>query len=78
MSSEGYRVTEHPSTINYDRVKRTGFHEQRILVVALDDPRIPWPDRLLLEQIGEKLYGKAPPAVVPMRSKQHGRQGIRR
>lgn len=40
------------------RLKRTGFHELGMLVVDINDPRIAWPEREMLKQIGEKLYGK--------------------
>ena len=40
-----------------DEVKREGWREQRLLAVALDDARLSWPDRELIRQLGEKLYG---------------------
>jgi len=46
-----------PAPFDKERVKRTGFHDQNILVVSLDDARIPWQERELLKQIGERLYG---------------------
>ena len=52
-----------------DQVKRDGWHEQHMLAVSLDDHRLTWPDRELVRQLGEKLYGKLP-AVREMR---HGR-----
>jgi hypothetical protein len=42
-----------------DEVKRDGWHEQRVLAVALDDHRLTWPERELVRQLGEKLYGPA-------------------
>jgi len=55
-----------PKKMDCDRIKRDAFHDDRILVVGLDDPKLTWPDKLLLEQIGERLYGKraAPPPVL--------------
>jgi hypothetical protein len=41
-----------------ERVKRDGWHEQRLLAVSLDDDRLTWPERELLQQLGDKLYGK--------------------
>jgi hypothetical protein len=41
-----------------DEVKRDGWHEQGVLVVAEDDPRLAWPERELVRQLGTKLYGK--------------------
>jgi hypothetical protein len=41
-----------------DRVKRDGWHEQGLLAVSVDDQRLTWPERELVRQLGEKLYGK--------------------
>ncbi len=41
-----------------DRVKRDGWKEQGLLAVAIDDDRLTWPERELVRQLGEKLYGK--------------------
>jgi len=41
-----------------DHLKRDGWHDQNILVVSPDDYRLTWPERELIRQIGEKLYGK--------------------
>jgi hypothetical protein len=41
-----------------DRVKCDGWHEQGLLAVALDDERLTWPERELVRQLGDKLYGK--------------------
>ena len=41
-----------------DEVKRDGWHEQKMLAVSLDDHRLTWPERELVRQLGEKLYGK--------------------
>ena len=43
-----------------DQVKRDGWREQRMLAVSLDDPRLTWPERELVRQLGDKLYGKLP------------------
>ena len=43
-----------------DQVKREGWKEQGVLAVAVDDHRLTWPERELIRQIGEKLYGKRP------------------
>jgi hypothetical protein len=44
-----------------ERVKREGWQEQQMLAVSLDDHRLTWPERELVRQLGEKLYGKLPP-----------------
>ena len=49
----------HPSGTHRDpeQVKRDGWQEQGLLAVALDDHRLTWPERELVRQLGEKLYG---------------------
>jgi hypothetical protein len=41
-----------------EEVKREGWHEHGILVVSEQDHRLTWPERTLIRQLGEKLYGK--------------------
>ena len=41
-----------------EQVKRDGWREQGILVIAEDDQRLTWPERELVRQLGAKLYGK--------------------
>lgn len=43
---------------NPEQVKRDGWHEQGVLAVSVDDDRLTWPERALVEQLGAKLYGK--------------------
>jgi hypothetical protein len=43
-----------------EQVKREGWREQNILVVSPEDQRLTWPERELVKQLGEKLYGKRP------------------
>jgi len=43
-----------------EQVKREGWHEQGILAVKVDDPRLTWPERELVEQLGTRLYGPRP------------------
>jgi len=52
-----------------EEVKRDGWHEQHMLAVSLDDHRLTWPERELVRQLGEKLYGKLP----AVREVRHGR-----
>ncbi len=40
-----------------EQVKRDGWHEHGILAVAIDDARLTWPERELVEQLGTRLYG---------------------
>jgi len=41
-------------------IKRAGWRVQRVLVVDADDERLTWPERELVRQLGEKLYGGKP------------------
>ena len=43
-----------------EKVKRDGWHEEGLLAVMVDDARLTWPERALVEQLGTKLYGKRP------------------
>jgi hypothetical protein len=43
-----------------EQVERDGWQEQQMLAVSLDDRRLTWPERELVRQLGEKLYGKLP------------------
>lgn len=43
---------------NPEQVKCDGWHEQGVLAVSMDDHRLTWPERELVEQLGTKLYGK--------------------
>lgn len=52
-----------------EQVKRDGWYEQGVLAVSVDDHRLTWPERELVEQLGTKLYGKRPRG----REVRHGR-----
>ncbi len=39
-----------------------------MLAVSLDDPRLTWPERELVRQLGDKLYGPLP----AVREVRHG------
>lgn len=40
-----------------EEVKREGWREMGMLVVSTEDERLTWPERELVRQLGEKLYG---------------------
>ena len=46
-----------------DQIKREGWKDQGLLAVSADDLRLTWPERDLVRQLGEKLYGKRGPEV---------------
>lgn len=39
-------------------MKREGWRELGVLAVSVQDERLTWPERELIRQLGEKLYGK--------------------
>ena len=43
-----------------DQIKRDGWRDQGLLAVSLDDHRLTWPERELVRQLGERLYGARP------------------
>ena len=43
-----------------DEVKRDGWRDQGLLAVSVDDHRLSWPERELVRQLGERLYGARP------------------
>lgn len=47
-----------PSQMNIEDVKKQGFNEHGILVVAVDDQRLSWIERQIVEGLGNRLYGK--------------------
>ena len=66
VADDGGRLLPHFVTVanlesrDPEQVKRDGWHEQRMLAVSLDDPRLTWPERELVEQLGTRLYGPRP------------------
>jgi hypothetical protein len=47
-----------------EQVKQDGWREQNLLVVSPEDQRLTWPERELVRQLGEKLYGQRKPREV--------------
>lgn len=47
-----------PEQLDVEQLKRDGWRQQRILVVAESDARLDFFQREFVRQIGEKLYGK--------------------
>jgi hypothetical protein len=39
-------------------MKRESWRELGVLAVSVQDERLTWPERELIRQLGEKLYGK--------------------
>lgn len=48
-----------PTQMDTEAVKRRGWQEDGILVVAVSDPRLGMIEREFVRQIGNKLHGKA-------------------
>lgn len=60
MTRSSYRSPLNLSnSVDYDAIKKNGFHDQGLLVVDINDDRISWVEREVLRQVGEKLYGKS-------------------
>ena len=55
-----YLGRHQPSRIDSEAEKRTGWRRHGILVVAEQDPRLSWPERELIRQLGARLYGECP------------------
>ena len=49
-----------PERIDPEAEKRAGWRRHGILVVAEQDPRLSWPERELIRQLGAKLHGERP------------------
>lgn len=47
-----------PRRIDVDAEKRAGWRCHGILVVSAEDPRLTWPERELVKQLGARLYGR--------------------
>lgn len=48
-----------PEKTDAEQIKRDGWKEQGILVVAMDDPRLDMIEREFVKQLGNTLYGDA-------------------
>lgn len=59
MSPRGYSSPNRgPNAVDYDAIKKNAFRDQDILIVNINDTKLPWQERDLLKMIGERLYGK--------------------
>ena len=45
-----------------DQVKCDGWRDHGVFAVSLDDARLSWPERELVRQLGDRLYGERTPA----------------
>nr|CRH06597.1 Conserved protein of unknown function [Candidatus Magnetococcus massalia] len=45
------------SQMDVDEQKRKGWNRHGILVISEDDSRLTWPERELVQQLGDRLYG---------------------
>jgi len=50
-----------------EHIKRQGWQAQRVLVIDANDERLTWPERELIRQLGERLYGK-----IQQQERRHG------
>ena len=47
----------HPTTMDVESVKRNGWRDDQILVIAQSDERLDFMEREFVRRIGERLYG---------------------
>ena len=47
-----------PTAFDAEAEKRVGWREHGILVVAEQDPRLTWPEREVVRQLGARLFGQ--------------------
>ena len=47
-----------PIAMDTEAIKRDGWQKHGILAVDITDPRIGWMEREVLQQTGERIYGK--------------------
>ena len=40
-----------------EKIKQDGWRDQGVLVISATDSRLTWPERELVRQLGERLYG---------------------
>ena len=63
MTYQGYRssLKSAKSALNneeWERLRKRAWQQDGILSVSVEDTRFTWPERELLRQFAEKLYGK--------------------
>lgn len=61
MTFQGYYQVRHPSTVDYEAMKRNGWLDQGALFINIDDDRLSWVERQMIENIGNKIYGERKP-----------------
>ena len=47
-----------PMSVNVEGTKIYGWNRHGILVVSVDDDRLSWVEKELIQNLGEKLYGR--------------------
>jgi hypothetical protein len=69
MTPSGFRSRlRGANSVDYEAIKKNAFRDQDVLIVNINDTKLPWQERELLKSIGERLYGRKPAKV------QHGRE----
>lgn len=54
-----YPTREIGREVDYEAMKRNGFHDRGVVVAKIDDPRLNEWERQFLKNVGAKLYGSA-------------------
>ncbi|MBF0400750.1 MAG: hypothetical protein HQL80_07045 [Magnetococcales bacterium] len=47
-----------PERMDVEREKRKGWRNHGILVVAMEDPRLGWPEREMIKHLAQKIFGQ--------------------
>jgi hypothetical protein len=55
---EPSRDRHHQTPFDAEAETRAGWRQHGILVVAEQDPRLTWPEREVVRQLGARLYGQ--------------------
>ena len=49
---------KYPEPPEPEDIKRDGWRDQGLLVISPEDDRLNWMEREVLQQVGERLYGR--------------------
>jgi len=47
-----------PAQMDVESIKQDGFNQHGILVVSVDDQRLSWIERQIIQKIGDRLYAQ--------------------
>lgn len=47
-----------PEQMDVEEVKADGWRDHEIFVIPLSDPRLGWIERQVIQQVGDRIYGR--------------------